>query len=58
MRRNGIRVKIAAITSILLASMVASVITLGGNYAYALNYRPVEFIKTVDGTTLHLHLWY
>jgi 6-phosphogluconolactonase (cycloisomerase 2 family) len=52
MRRNGIRVKIAAITSILLASMVASVITLGGNYAYALNYRPVEFIKTVDGTTL------
>jgi YD repeat-containing protein len=52
MRRNGIRVKIAAITSILLASMVASVITLGGNYAYALNYRPVEFVKTVDGTTL------
>jgi hypothetical protein len=52
MRRNGIRVKIAAITSILLASMVASVITLGGNYAYALNYRPVEFIKTVDDTTL------
>ncbi len=53
MSRNLIRVKITTIIiSILLASMVVSVITLGGNYAYALNYRPVEFIKTVDGTTL------
>jgi len=31
--------------------MAVSVITLGIN-SYALNYRPVEFIKTVDGTTL------
>jgi len=52
MSKNGIRVKIATIASMLLASMIVSVITLGGNYAYALNYKPVEFIKTVDDTTL------
>ncbi len=49
---SGHIIKMVWLLSLLLASMVVSVITLEGNYVYALNYKPVESVKKVDGKEL------
>jgi YD repeat-containing protein len=36
----------------LIASLLISILVVSMNSVYALNYRPLEFVKTVDGTTL------